>query len=159
MIGDSVVSVIASCLPKTSPQNLNIVETPTPFIFHNIFFVSFFAAFKVWHFPCISVMFMLSLIINFSRSCSTFPRWKNVRVCGFASTFNRECGLPTFRTYRRTKTFPNHVEAFYRFVCNSMYSFGDIMDSSRVVSIFVFARHELFSANVVFSLPLGILLL
>ena len=48
LVGSSVVSGIASRLPKVPLQSLTIVEAPKTF-FRNRMPSVFFAAFKVWH--------------------------------------------------------------------------------------------------------------
>ena len=51
------------------------------------------------------------------------------------STAAMLCSLPTFRAYRLTMAFPNHVEVFHLLVSTSPSALGDNMDASRVISL------------------------
>ena len=82
-----------------------------------------------------SVIFMGALILNLCLIVLFFYSTTSVRLCGFASAFYRRYSLPTFRAYRRTMAFPNHVEVFHRLVPTSAYAIGDSMDAFRVISL------------------------
>ena len=102
-----------------------------------------------------SAIFMVALILNLSPSCSTFLHATSVRVCGFAFDFCRRCSLPTFREYRRTMAFPNHVQVFRRLLLTSPYAIGDNMDAFCGISLRFWRGVTTFLLVVNFPCPLA----
>ena len=104
-----------------------------------------------------SVFYVIALILNLCPACSNVLQYDETSPLWFCFRLLPPlCRLLTFRAYRRTMAFPNHVEVSHRLVSPSPYALGANMDASLVYSL-RFSRGMTAFFIVEHSLPLGAL--